>query len=179
MWWTLPLERTENRIMMLLGGILLALACLVVVYYAIAVPVENSFGERYVTSEVPLIFPFYPIATFKPITVITYFVFAGVVLLLEGGRDWLVRLELRGARLVLVFVAFGSGYELIWNFFAWFSSWQRTGGVLDLVSNGTHEHIFLPANFNFATKIIFLVFALSLYGSLFLQNLEQKRFVNR
>jgi hypothetical protein len=175
----LALEPTENRIMLLLGGILLALACLIIAYYAIAVPVENSFGERYVTSELPLIFPFYPIATFKPITVITYFVFAGVVLVLEGCRDRLRKLELRGARLLLVFVAFGSGYELLWNFFAWFSSWQKTGGVLDLTANGTHAHIFLPANFNFATKIVFLVFALSLYGSLFLQNLEQRRIVNR
>jgi hypothetical protein len=165
--------------MLLLGAILIALACLIIGYYATAVPVENSFGERYVTSELPLIFPFYPIATFKPITVITYFVFAGVVLVLEGSRDWLRKVEVRGVRLLLVFVAFGSGYELVWNFFAWFSSWERTGGVLDLTVNDTHEHIFLPANFNFATKIIFLVFALSLYGSLFLQNLEQKRIVSR
>ena len=165
--------------MLLLGAILLALAFLIIAYYATAVPVENSFGERYVTSELPLIFPFYPIATFKPITVITYFVFAGLVLVLEGSRDWLRKVEVRGVRLLLVFVAFGSGYELVWNFFAWFSSWERTGGVLDLTVNSTHEHIFLPANFNFATKIIFLVFALSLYGSLFLQNLERKRIVSR
>lgn len=166
------LEGHGNRIAFLLGLILLALACLIVVYYAIAVPFEKSFGERYVAAEIPLIFPFYVIASFKPVTLITYFTFAGIVLLLEASKDYLRNCRIRGARILLLFVAFGSGYEVIWNFFAWFSSWERSGGVLDLIPNTTHAYAILPVNFNFATKITFLVFALSLYGCLFLQNLE-------
>lgn len=165
--------------MLLSGTIFLALACLIIAYYAIAIPVERSFGDRYVTTELPLIFPFYVIMSFKPVTVITYLTFAGVVLILEANKDRLRKLETRGARILLLFLAFASGYEVIWNFFAWFTSWQKNGGTLDLIPNLTHEYIFLPANFNFATKLTFLVFALSLYGCLFLQNLEQTENVNR
>jgi len=158
--------------MFLLGLIFLALACLIIAYYAIAIPVEKSFGERYVSGELPLLFPFYVIMSFKPVTVFTYLTFGGVVLILETYKDRLRGLETRGARILLLFLAFASGYEVIWNFFAWFASWQRNGGPLDLIPNVTHEYAVLPANFNFATKITFLVFALSLYGWLFLQNLE-------
>jgi len=76
---------------------------------------------------------------------------------------------------MLLLIAFASGYEVFWNFFAWFTVWQREGGVLDAIANTTHEYPILPANFNFATKIIFLIFALSLYGSLFLGKLERSK----
>jgi hypothetical protein len=152
--------------------IFLALACLILAYYVVAIPVERSFGERYVSTELPLVFPFYYIMSFKPVTVITYLIFVGVVLILEASKDRLRKLETRGVRILLLFLAFASGYEVIWNFFAWFTSWQKNGGLLDLIPNATHEYAFLPANFNFATKITFLVFTLSLYGFLFLQSLE-------
>jgi len=157
---------------------LLALACIIIIYYAITVPVENSFGERYVAPEIPLIFPFYVIVSFKPVTLITYLTFAGVVLLLEASRDYLRNSRIRGVRIALVFLAFASGYEVIWNFFAWFSLWEKAGGMMDIIPNMTHAYAFLPANFNFASKITFLVFALSLYGSLFLQNIENTRGFN-
>jgi hypothetical protein len=152
--------------------VLLGLACLIIVYYAVAVPVEQSFGERYVTPEIPLIFPFYVIASFKPITLIAYLTFAGVVLLLEASREFLSKYRFKGLKVVLTFLAFASGYEVIWNFFAWFSLWTKIGGSLDLIPNVTHQYVSLPANFNFATKITWLVFSLSLYGAFFLQNLE-------
>ena len=168
----------ENRTMLMLGVICLTLACLTVAYYAIAIPVEKSFGERYVKTEVPLIFPFFVIMSFKPVTVITYLTFVGAVLILEASKDRLRMLETRGAKILLLLIAFASGYEVIWNFFAWFAAWEATGGSLDYVPNMTHEYAFLPANFDFATKIIFLVFALSLYASLFLQNVEQSARIN-
>jgi len=165
--------RIENRTMLVLGVICLALACVTVAYYAIEIPVEKSFGERYVKPEIPLIFPFYVLMSFKPVTVITYLTFAGVALILEASKDRLRMLETRGAKIILLLMTFASGYEVIWNFFAWFTAWEVTGGTLDYIPNMTHEYAFLPANFDFATKIIFLVFALSLYASLFLQNVEQ------
>ena len=170
--------RIENRTMLVLGVICLALACLTIAYYAIAIPVEKSFGERYVETEVPLIFPFYVIMSFKPVTVITYLTFTGAVLILESSKDRLRMLETRGAKILLLLIAFASGYEVIWNFFAWFTTWETNGGPLDYIPNMTHEYAFLPANFDFATKIIFLVFALSLYASLFLQNVEQSTGIN-
>jgi hypothetical protein len=159
--------------MLLLGMTSLVLVLLIVAYYAVAIPVEKSFGERYVDNELPLIFPFYAVMSFKPVTVITYLSFAGAVLILEGSKDRLRKLETRGARILLLLLAFASGYEVIWNFFAWFTTWQKTGGSLDLIPNATHQYLMLPANFNFATKITFLIFALSLYATLFLQDLER------
>jgi hypothetical protein len=173
LWETMRLARNANQLMLLLGIISLVLVLVIVAYYAIAIPVEKSFGERYVDTELPLMFPFYVIMSFKPVTVITYLSFAGAVLVLEASKDRLRKVETRGARILLLFLAFASGYEVIWNFFAWFTTWQRTGGTLDLIPNATHQYLLLPANFDFATKITFLIFALSLYGTLFLQNLER------
>lgn len=118
-------------------------------------------------------FPFFAIMSFKPITLIVYLIFAGTLLILEGAKDKLRRRNTRPIRILLLFVAFGSGYEVIWNFLAWFTAWQRNGGVLDAIANTTHEYPILPVNFNFATKVIFLIFALSTYGSLFLEKLER------
>jgi hypothetical protein len=165
--------------MLLSGAILLALAALIIAYYAVAVPVERSFGERYVSTELPLIFPFYAIMSFKPVTVFAYLTFAGIVLILEASKDRLRGLRTRVARILLLVVAFASGYEVIWNFFAWFTSWERSGGELDFIPNATHQYVALPANFNFATKIAFLVFALSLYGCLFLQSIENGTKIRR
>ncbi len=174
----MPIGRIENRTMLVLGVICVALACSIVAYYAIAIPFEKSFGERYVKTEIPLIFPFFVLMSFKPVTIITYLSFAGVVLILEASTDRLRMLETRGAKILLLLVTFASGYEVIWNFFAWFTAWEARGGTLDVIPNVTHEYAFLPANFDFATKITFLIFASSLYASLFLQNLEQTTRIN-
>jgi len=163
----------KNRLMAASAGILIALAVFLMIYYAITVPVENSFGERYVSAEIPLIFPFYVISSFKPVTLITYFIFAAGILALEASRDRLVSLDTRGIRILLLVLSFASGYELIWNFHAWFASWQRVGGSLDLLSNVQHAYSSIPVNFNFATKVSFLVFSLCLYSSLYLQSLER------
>ena len=146
-----------------------------VVYYGITIPRENSFGERYVTSEIPLIFPFFVMMSFKPITLMVYLFFVSAVLFLEHIKDRLKRLNMTPTRIVLLFVAFASGYEVLWNFFAWFTIWERDGGVLDLIANTTHDYPILPINFNFATKIILLIFALSLYGSVFLNKLDRSK----
>ena len=77
--------------------------------------------------------------------------------------------------LFATFLSFASGYELIWNFFAWFSTWQIKGGSLDELSNTQHSYLFLPVNFNFVTKLCFLIFGLSLYAALFLGQIEDDR----
>lgn len=166
-------ENKENQRTALVGTLLLALAVFIIAYYAITVPTEKSFGERYVDAEIPLIFPFYVISSFKPVTLMTYLIFGGTILLLEASGDRLKRLNLRGTRIFLLLISFAAGYEVIWNFFAWFITWERAGGLLDLLANTEHHYTQLPANFNFVTKISFLVFALSLYGSLFIEKLER------
>ena len=153
----------------------MGLAFVILLYYAIRVPTESSFGERYVTSEIPLIFPFYIISTFKPITLTIYFIFGGTVLVLESSREFLSHFDTRGTRVLFTFLSFASGYEVIWNFFAWFVTWQIKGGSLELLSNTEHAYLFLPVNFNFVTKVSFLIFALSLYVAVFLGRIEDDR----
>jgi len=171
----LSLSKREvySRMMRITGACFLGLAIVILLYYAIQVPAEASFGQRYVTSEIPLIFPFYIISTFKPITLTMYFIFGGTILVLESSRDFLKRFDTRGTRILFTFLSFAAGYELIWNFFAWFSIWQIKGGSLDELSNTQHSYLFLPVNFNFVTKVCFLIFGLSLYVAVFLGRLER------
>lgn len=164
-----------NRMMRISGACFLGLAVLILIYYAIQIPTEASFGQRYVMSEIPLIFPFYVISTFKPITLTTYFIFGGVVLIFESSRESLMRFDTRGTRVLFTFLCFASGYELVWNFFAWFSLWQIKGGSIDALSNTQHSYLFLPVNFNFVTKLAFLIFGLSLYAAVFLWRIEHER----
>jgi len=173
--WSLSKREVYSRMMRITGACFLGLAIIILLYYAIQVPTEPSFGQRYVTSEIPLIFPFYVISTFKPITLTIYFIFGGTILVLESSRDFLRRFDTRGTRILFTFLSFASGYELIWNFFAWFSTWQIKGGSLDELSNTQHSYLFLPVNFNFVTKLCFLIFGLSLYVALFLGRIEDDR----
>jgi len=161
--------------MNLCGAAFLLTALLIVLYYAATVPVERSFGERYVTSQIPLLFPFYVISSFKPVTLIVYLTFAGAILVLEANKEKLMSIDIGALKISLYFLAFASGYEVIWNFLAWFSSWETSEIPLDLIANQTHEYSWLPVNFNFATKISFLIFALSLYGIRFVDELDRQK----
>jgi len=152
------------------GVSLLVAAVAIIAYFAVTIPVEGSFGERYVTSVISPPYPLNELTTFKPVTLITYFLFSGTVLLLDVGKRSLQRVNTRGLRMVLVTASFAAGYEFLWNMFAWFTTWLRNGGVLDLTANTFHNHIFPPVNFNFATKISFLIFALCLYCWHFLRS---------
>jgi len=156
-------------------GILLLVAGIsIIVYYAIAIPTENSFGERYVTTVISPPYPLNELTTFKPVTLMTYFFFAGTVLVLEASKKRLSRFNSRGLRMLLVTSAFAAGYEYVWNMFAWFTIWFKNGGVLDLTANTLHDPIFPPVNFNFATKISFLIFALCLYCWYFLRGVMEE-----
>ena len=160
---------------MAVAGVLLLLAAVVIiVYYAITIPNEGSFGERYVTSIISPPHPLDEITTFKPITLITYFLFSGVVLVLEAAKSRLAGLGTRGLRAFFITATFAAGYEFVWNMFAWFTSWLKDGGSLDLIANTFHNHTFIPLNFNFATKLCFLIFALCFYCWHFLGKLESQ-----
>ena len=150
---------------------LIAAAIVIISYYAITIPVEGSFGERYVTSVISPPYPFNEVTTFKPVTLITYFLFSGTVLTLEANKGRL-RFGTRGVRVILITASFAAGYEFLWNMFAWFTSWLKDGGTLDLIANTFHNHAFQPVNFNFATKISFLIFALCLYAWHFLEGVD-------
>ena len=146
----------------IVGVLLLVGAIAIIGYYAVTIPVEGSFGERYVTSVISPPYPLNKVTTFKPVTLMSYFIFCGTVLLLESNKKR-ITCGTRVLRAIIVTVSFAAGYEFLWNMFAWFTTWLKSGGNLDLVANTFHNHTFLPVNFNFATKISFLIFALCLY----------------
>ena len=158
------------------AGVILVLAAVtIIVYYAITIPVEGSFGERYVTAVISPPYPFNKITTFKPVTLMSYFIFAGTAFILEAGKKHLGRINSRSLRVVLITASFAAAYEFIWNMLAWFTTWFKNGGTLDLTANTFHSHIFPPVNYNFATKISFLIFALCLYSWYFLRSVDAER----
>jgi len=164
-----------DKLVAFAGIALLMIAIVIIVYYAITIPVEASFGERYVTATISPPYPLDKISTFKPVTLMTYFFFAGTVLTLEAGKRRLTGVGTRGVRMILLTTSFAAGYEFIWNMFAWFTTWLKNGGALDLTANTFHSHAFLPVNYNFATKTSFLVFAVCLYSWHFLRNLDVEK----
>ena len=169
-----PHTRQIEKIIASAGILLLTLAVVIIVYYAITVPTEGSFGERYVTAVISPPYPLNELTTFKPVTLMTYLFFCGTIFILEANKDRLSRVGTRGVRAILLTASFAAAYEFIWNMFAWFTTWLRNGGSLDLAANTFHSHIFPPVNFNFATKVSFLLFALCLYCWHFLQGLNRK-----
>jgi hypothetical protein len=158
----------------LAGVSLLAAAVAIIAYYAITIPIEGSFGERYVTAIISPPYPLNEITTFKPVTLITYFLFSGTVLILEASKSRIRDVDTRGLRAFLITASFAAGYEFIWNMFAWFTTWFKSGGSLDLIANTFHNHTFPPVNFNFATKVSFLISVLCLYCWHFLGRVESE-----
>ncbi len=136
---------------------------LVATYYIVKYPVESMFGERYVREQIPLLFPFFVIQSFKPITIMVILGFTLWATALEIPSVQ-IRLSKVFPRIMMSVSAFVSCYELIWNYVAWFTLWSMQGGSLDALSNTTHEHAGIPVSFNFATKIYFLATAICLYG---------------
>jgi hypothetical protein len=167
-------QRILDNLVAIVGILLLFSGVTIIVYYAITFPTEGSFGERYVTTVISPPYPLNEVTTFKPVTLMTYFFFAGTVLVLEAGKKRLSRYNSRGLRMLLVTAAFAAGYEYAWNMFAWFTMWLKNGGVLDLTANNLHNHIFPPVNFNFATKVSFLIFASCLYSWYFLRGISRE-----
>jgi len=145
-------------------GQLLAITILViVVFYVLKYPHETTFGERFVRDQIPLIFPFYIIQSFKPITLLVIFGFAlwTIVVEIEKVSRWMSKPL---TKVFLATFAFIATYESTWNFLAWFTAWMLQGGLIDVLANTTHEHAGIPVNFNFATKIWFLTAACFLYA---------------
>jgi len=145
-------------------GQLLAITILViVVFYILKYPHETTFGERFVRDQIPLIFPFYIIQSFKPITLLVIFGFAlwTIVVEIEKVSRWMSKPL---TKVFLATFAFIATYESTWNFLAWFTAWMLQGGLIDVLANTTHEHAGIPVNFNFATKIWFLTAACFLYA---------------
>jgi len=145
-------------------GQLLAITILIIIgFYLLKYPSETTFGERFVKDQIPLIFPFYVIQSFKPVTLLAILGFALWVIVIESEKisSWMSKPL---TQVFLATCAFVGMYEAVWNFLAWFTIWIQHGGAIDVLANTTHEHAGIPVNFNFATKIWFLTAACFIYA---------------
>jgi hypothetical protein len=149
--------------MRICGTVLAVAIVFIVVFYFVKYPYESTFGERYVRDQIPLVFPFYVIQSFKPITLLVIFGFALWTIVMQSERvtRWMSKPL---TQVFLATSAFIAMYESTWNFLAWFTAWMLQGGSIDALANMTHEHAGIPVNFNFATKIWFLTAACFLYA---------------
>lgn len=152
-----------NRRLRICGQLLSITILVIIAFYMMKYPYEATFGERFVNDQIPLIFPFFVIQSFKPITLLVILGFALWVILMESEKIsvWMAKPL---TQVFLATCAFISVYETVWNFLAWFVAWIQQGGAIDRLANMTHEHAGIPVNFNFATKIWFLTAACFIYA---------------
>jgi len=173
----------EHRICRLLSYTFgfLALA-LVLVYGSKAVFEDiNVVGESFVNEELPapdfriLGFPLYA----KPITWFSFFGFLYWAFGLETWRGRFLNMKPFYRRLlfpVVSLVAFGSLYEILFNFGLWVAL-MATYSMLGILNPDILVNIFnvpQPINLVFATKIIFLIFGLSTYSLYFLIRVDKE-----
>ena len=138
-------------------------------------------GESFVNEELPapnfnvLGFPIYA----KPITWFSFFSFLYWAFGLETWRKRFLNMKPIYRRLlfpVVSLVAFGSAYEIFFNFGLWTALMSITG-MLGVLNPDVLVNIFnVPRAINlvFATKICFLVFGLSMYSLFFLLRVDKE-----
>jgi len=138
-------------------------------------------GESFVTEELPashfriLGFPIYA----KPITWFSFFSFLYWTFGLETWRERFLNMKPMCRRLlfpIVSLVAFGSLYEILFNFGLW-TALMAVTGTLGILNPDVIVNVFnvpQPINLVFATKICFLAFGLSTYSLYFLIRVDKE-----
>jgi len=173
----------EHRICRLLSYTFGFLALALVLVYGSKAVFEDIrvVGESFVNEELPapgfriLGFPIYA----KPITWFSFFGFLYWAFGLETWRERFLNMKPLYRRLlfpVVSLVAFGSLYEVLFNFGLWVAL-MATYSMLGILNPDVLVNIFnvpQPINLVFATKISFLVFWLSAYSLYFLIRVDKE-----
>jgi hypothetical protein len=127
----------------------------------------------------------------KPITVFQYSAFLAFVFFVTSFSDRMRRSSKLEIYLIIGFlVAMASFYEILFNFFYWFSlyNFYGLGSNLDALKNLVPYNLLFnqttaqilqksglyPVNLNFASKITVLIFFCSLYWIYFIHNLRKR-----
>ncbi len=154
-----------------------------IIYYGLQIPFSTTVGAQFVLSEWPdpKISPYFYA---KPITWFAYFSFLYWAFGLESFKNRFLSLTPKIRRLLFVVtstVAFGSFYEILFNFTLWSALMTLTNNTScpmppcnpDRLAN-TFPALRNPVNLVFATKVVTTVFGLSIYSLWFLQRVEKE-----
>jgi len=166
---------------MILSFLCFLIILFILIFYYIKYPSENAFGERYVKDEIPLIFPFYPMFYLKAMTLIGFLGFLFWCFMLEGLEKLFFNLNKKIIKfLFIIFMLVGiwTFYEIIWNFEAWFTLWEREGDNMDFITI-TNPKFPFPLNFVVLTKSFFMIFGICVYTLYFLTNISHVKFARR
>jgi hypothetical protein len=158
--------------------LLLSLLCFLIIlsifiFYKIKYPSENSFGERYIKDEIPLIFPFFPILYLKPLTLIGFLGFLSWCFILEWLEKLFFKLNKKVMKfffIIVMLICLWSFYEIMWNFEVWFTIWGKKGGNVDFITI-VNPRFNSPLNFLVLTKSFFLIFGICVYTLYFFYNI--------
>jgi len=168
----------ESKICRIVSWVFGLLALSLVAVYGSKAFFQNIsvVGESFVLEE--LVIPFLPFLYAKPITWFSFFSFLYWTFGLESYRKKFMKLESAYRKIlfiVVALVAFGSLYEILFNFAIWTALMAVTGmmGVLnpDLLANVFN--VPRAINLVFATKLCFLIFGLSAYSLYYLRTIDR------
>lgn len=133
-------------------------------------------GESFVLEELAI--PFLPFIYAKPITWFSFFAFLYWTFGLESYRKRFMKLESSFRRILFVVVAliaFGSLYEILFNFALW-TALMAVTGMMGVLNPDVLVNVFdvsRAINLVFATKICFLIFGLSAYSLYYLRAIDR------
>ena len=169
----------EHRICRITSWVFGLLTLSIVVVYGSKALFQGAevVGGSFVLEELSI--PFFPFFYAKPITWFSFFGFLYWAFGLETWRKRITRLAPLYRKImfiVVALIAFGSLYEVFFNFAIWIAlmSVEDMTGVLnpDLLANPFN--VPRPINLVFATKICFLIFGLSVYSLYYLRTIGKE-----
>jgi len=144
----------------------------IVIYFITKHPTSAVYGEQFVKDEIALI----TFVQFKPITLIFMFGFLFFASLIQHLEREIASLS-NDVRTFLFIVAFvvaaGSLYELFFNFTLWGALMSTTTVANPDILINKFPNPKTAVSMVYASKIVILIFAVSLYSMYFLNRLEK------
>ena len=161
----------QNRWLILSLGAGLVTAGLIL-YYAWEYPQPSVYGEQFIKDEFsPFLF-----VQFKPITLIFIFGFLFYASLIQHFEKRIAAVS-HDVRIFLFMISFlitvGSVYEIFFNFALWGSLMSITGVVNPDILVNRFPNPKTAVSIVYASKIVILIFAVSLYSMYFLHRIER------
>ncbi|MGQ9542830.1 MAG: hypothetical protein ACUVTM_01890 [Candidatus Bathyarchaeia archaeon] len=143
-----------------------------VLYYVWKYPNPSFYGEQFILDEwAPMIF-----IQFKPITLIFILLFLFYAFLIQHFQARIASLGHEARRFLLIIsflVVAGSLYELFFNFTLWGALMVTTGLANPDILVNRFPNLQTAVSIVYASKIVLLIFAVSLYSIYFLNRIDK------